>query len=123
MEGGRNYLRTIEGQTIPFTSTPGNLGGFRFWFLCPECGKRVAVLYRIGYYLCKDCHSLSYSSRRWHKTKFEQLWKDARVRQRLLKIIDGIGQKGLSKVERLQLQKLCKKSALARKYLPEGLWK
>ena len=51
-------------QKIRFGSTPCNYGGARQWFLCPHCGKRVAVLYGAGTrFLCRHCNNLSYESR------------------------------------------------------------
>lgn len=50
-------------QEIYFDKTPCHYGGHRFWFLCPRCYKRVAVLYGAGkYFLCRHCHGLTYSS-------------------------------------------------------------
>jgi hypothetical protein len=47
--------------------TACNFGGERPWFVCPGagCGRRVAVLYRIGrYFLCRCCYDLVYESQR-----------------------------------------------------------
>ena len=50
-------------QNISFDRTPCNYGGHRWWFLCPHCSRRVAVLYGAGkYFLCRHCHGLTYSS-------------------------------------------------------------
>ena len=35
-------------QTVTFDRTPCNYGEFRTWFFCPQCWKRVAVLYGNG---------------------------------------------------------------------------
>jgi len=55
---------------FPLTTTPCNLGGKRYWFICnlsangKYCGRRVAVLYKGGkYFACRHCYNLSYSSR------------------------------------------------------------
>lgn len=55
---------------IPLVTTKCNLGGKRYWFICPwyrndvYCGRRVAVLYKGGkYFACRHCYDLSYSSR------------------------------------------------------------
>ena len=44
--------------------TPCHYGGQRAWFRCPGlgCGRRVAVLYCRGIFLCRQCHNLSYQS-------------------------------------------------------------
>ena len=73
MEIGRmilNYRYRSRGeewqaveQYIHFDRTPCNYGGHRWWFLCPRCYRRVAVLYGAGkYFLCRHCYDLTYSS-------------------------------------------------------------
>lgn len=47
-------------QTIRIESTPVNLGGFRKWFICPECERRCAILYSAGNLACRKCHNLHY---------------------------------------------------------------
>jgi hypothetical protein len=44
--------------------TPCHYGGQRAWFRCPGlgCGRRVAILYCRGNFLCRQCHNLSYQS-------------------------------------------------------------
>jgi hypothetical protein len=43
--------------------TPCNYGGSRPWFLCPNCRRRVAVLYLPGTIAaCRKCYNISYSS-------------------------------------------------------------
>jgi hypothetical protein len=50
-------------QNIFFDWTPCNFGGYRLWFLCPKCVRRVLVLYCAGkYFLCRHCYGLTYSS-------------------------------------------------------------
>ena len=79
-----NYLRIHYTQTdnysgekkdfdykIPLVTTPCNLGGNRYWFICPwykngvYCGRRVGILYKDGnYFACRHCYNLTYSSRK-----------------------------------------------------------
>ncbi len=75
--------------SVPLAWTPCNFGGSRPWFLCPGvvhgryCGRRVAKLYlRWGYFLCRHCHDLTYSSRQ-DSTQMAALHKCQRIRQRL----------------------------------------
>ena len=50
-------------QVIYFDKTPCNYGGYRKWFLCPRCSKRVALLYGAGkYFFCRHCYKLTYAS-------------------------------------------------------------
>ena len=50
-------------QLIPLDRTPCNYGGERLWFLCPNCKKRVAILYSASkLFLCRHCYQIPYSS-------------------------------------------------------------
>lgn len=51
-------------QRIPLTATPCYFGGSRYWFSCPLCTQRVAVLY-LGRHLfgCRRCYDLTYASK------------------------------------------------------------
>ena len=50
-------------QTVLFDRTLCNYGGYRTWFLCPRCYRRVAVLYGAGkYFYCRHCYNLTYAS-------------------------------------------------------------
>ena len=44
--------------------TECNLGGKRPWFLCPGCGRRVAILYVDSLFQCRQCLRLAYQSQR-----------------------------------------------------------
>lgn len=58
-----SYFANDEIRTaIGLDETKTNYGS-RKWFLCPACGKRVAILYMKGeYYKCRACHNLNYRS-------------------------------------------------------------
>ena len=57
-------------QAIFFDQTPCNYGGHRKWFLCSQCERRVENLYGAGkYFLCRDCHGLTYTSCNTHPRK------------------------------------------------------
>ena len=49
---------------IQITKTACHFGGFRYWFFCPFCYKRVGVLYLLGKndFACRHCLNLSYAS-------------------------------------------------------------
>lgn len=54
---------------IQLTTTSCNLGGIRYWFVCPlikngnYCGRRVGVLYSVGkYFGCRHCADIAYQS-------------------------------------------------------------
>lgn len=44
--------------------TACHFGGQRAWWLCPHCGRRVAVLYGGQRYACRHCQRLTYQSTR-----------------------------------------------------------
>lgn len=74
--------QTVE-QSISFDRTPCNYGGFRVWFLCPRCMRRVAVLYGAGkYFLCRHCYNLAYASQR-ETPPFRLVSKAQKIRKRL----------------------------------------
>ncbi len=44
--------------------TACHFGGQRAWWVCPHCGRRVAVLYGGQRYACRHCQQLTYQSTR-----------------------------------------------------------
>ncbi|MEA1963705.1 MAG: hypothetical protein U9O41_01050 [Candidatus Aerophobetes bacterium] len=77
----RGSLRFTQGdrfiQSFEIISTPTNLGiGIRYWFLCPKCRKRVAVLYMPfdgPSFLCRGCHNLTYRAQKKHDKRVDML--------------------------------------------------
>ena len=50
-----------NGQVICFAKTSCTFGGFRYWFLCPDCNRRCASLYKKkNHFTCRVCHRLKY---------------------------------------------------------------
>ena len=41
-----------------------NYGNYRAWFLCPGCGRRVAILYGGVTFACRHCYQLAYPCQR-----------------------------------------------------------
>jgi hypothetical protein len=68
--------------TIFFAWTPCNYGGYRVWFLCPRCKRRIAIVYGGKNYRCRHCHNLTYSSQQENKPDrlMRKAWK---IRERL----------------------------------------
>ena len=70
-------------QEVFFDETPCRYGGFRTWFLCPQCWKRVALLYGAGkYFLCRHCCNLTYGSQH-ESPPFRLMRKARKIRARL----------------------------------------
>jgi hypothetical protein len=62
-------------QRVTVVRTACHYGGARPWFLCPYCGRRVAILYLWNVPQCRRCARLVYSSqsldalaRSWRRT-------------------------------------------------------
>jgi hypothetical protein len=70
-------------QTVWFDETECNYGGCRKWFICPHCGRRVALLYGAQrLFLCRKCSDLVYASQM--ESDLDRLSRKARkVRQKL----------------------------------------
>lgn len=47
---------------VKLDRTPCHYGGYRYWYLCPHCGKRTSVLYRAGLYVCRHCIGANYQT-------------------------------------------------------------
>jgi len=65
LSDGRSGDRRFDYPVLLETTRP-HLGGLRWWFICPRCGRRAQKLYhppggnRFG---CRNCHHLTYRSR------------------------------------------------------------
>lgn len=73
-------------QSVGLESTPANLGGLRWWWLCPDCGRRSGKLYlppRSDVLACRLCHSLSYESAQSSRANYYELFKSCAQRFRL----------------------------------------
>lgn len=58
---GDSEWQAVE-QPVHIERTPCHYGGTRPWWLCPWCGRRVAVLYSAGkHFACRHCYRLAYS--------------------------------------------------------------
>lgn len=56
------YLNQQHRYEVSITTTPCHYGNFRYWFSCPQCGRRVATLYCVDEYVCRHCVGLNYKS-------------------------------------------------------------
>ena len=71
------------GDTVKMAKTPCHFGGSREWFVCPSCGKHVAVLYGPDkYFRCRPCTGMTYSSQ--SEGKLDRISRKARkIRHKL----------------------------------------
>jgi hypothetical protein len=56
---------------IPIDKLPCNYGGFRYYFRCPLCAKRMRILYLTSQsaFLCRMCLNLAYESQQLRPTR------------------------------------------------------
>ena len=55
----------VVEQRVHTQTSPCHLGGQRYWFTCPRCGQRVAVLYAPGRnFACRQCGGLGYATQK-----------------------------------------------------------
>ena len=56
---------------IPIDKQPCNYGGFRYFFKCPLCQRRMRILYfaQQSIFLCRKCLNLSYETQHLRPTK------------------------------------------------------
>ncbi|WP_312398992.1 hypothetical protein [Leuconostoc lactis] len=60
IRSGRSYVN-YYGNKIKLTTTSPNYGGVRYWFVCPICDERKAVLYNVRSSMaCRQCANLYY---------------------------------------------------------------
>jgi len=78
-------------ERILFNRTPCSYGGERLWFLCPHCGRRVAILYGVdARFLCRHCYDLPYASQM--KGRLDQLIDQKhKLGNRIFEDYDGYG--------------------------------
>src|SRR5687767_11378419 len=69
---------------IRIDHTPCTYGGWRPWFLCPECYRRCGLLYAVeAQFACRLCHGLPYHSQRCSDEK-QLLAQVRKVREQTL---------------------------------------
>jgi len=76
----------IRRVRVKVVSTPCHLGGKRYWFLCPRCGRRCAILYP---FWCRTCMRGRYLSE-LGSPRDRKLLKAMRLRERLGQVSGGI---------------------------------
>lgn len=76
--------------SINLLKTPCNYGGFRYWFECPFCGRRVGVLYlyRARDFSCRNCLGLAYRSQ--NKNSLERMFGETMTYPELEEFRDRI---------------------------------
>ena len=102
--GSVRYSYTLAGKyiehTVQLAQTACHYGGFRHWFRCGYCSRRVGVLYLSGgQCACRHCFKLAYTSERENDT-YRLYRKADKIRERLgwgagIALPDGAKPKGM----------------------------
>jgi len=61
-----------------YTTTAPHFGGVRYWFLCPDCKRRVGKLYKpmdSYWFACRYCYNLTYKSCQTHNQRVDSVLK------------------------------------------------
>ena len=67
---------------VGITTSSCHYGNYRYWFNCPNCNKRVGVLYCAGLYVCRHCIGANYATQLMQP--IDKLFrKVAKIRHRL----------------------------------------
>src|SRR5208337_773741 len=96
-------------QDIALTTTDCYFGGFRSWFQCSWCDRRVAILYLpfgAKVFACRYCYSLTYQSCQNSKNSMEGLLRLVKLQDRLEKITNEKGRRGKRKQAKRLAEKL-----------------
>ena len=77
--------RKEHSYTIPIDKLPCNYGGFRYFFKCPLCEKRMRFLYfaEQSLFICRGCLNLGYNSQRLRPSR--RLGEQGEKIQKLIK--------------------------------------
>ena len=79
-KGGWPVVRLADGRFVEVVATPCHLGGERYWFRCPECARRCAILYPA---VCRICAGGRYA--------YELMSVDDRLMTKAYRLRDRLG--------------------------------
>jgi len=57
-------VRGFSDAVVGLEWTRCTFGGYRGWFVCPRCERRVAILYHPDFLACRHCYRLTFRSQR-----------------------------------------------------------
>lgn len=69
---------TFGDDSFELARIPGTTGGYRYFFLCPDCGRRCRKLYkRYLYFSCGTCQQIHKQTLNRSKTDCQYYWECA----------------------------------------------
>ena len=71
-----NLVIDFGGESFELDRIAGTKGGYRYFFLCPDCGRRCRLLYkRYLYFSCGTCQEIHKSTLNRSKTDCQYYWE------------------------------------------------
>ena len=78
----RGKVRGFSDGVVGVAWTSCTFGGYRGWFVCPRCERRVAILYHPDILACRHCYKLTFRSQR-ENARGREFLRLKRLRERL----------------------------------------
>jgi hypothetical protein len=76
-ESLKQELLNIQLEGIEIIQTKANYWGYRKWFCCPECQKKVFTLYSVNnQFVCRLCSWLKYKKQKFKGMLEEKVYKN-----------------------------------------------
>lgn len=73
-----NLFIVMGRDSFELSRIPGTKGGYRYFFLCPDCGRRCRKLYkRYLYFSCGTCQQIHKQTLNRSKTDCQYYWECA----------------------------------------------
>lgn len=73
-----NLFIVMGRESFELARIPGTKGGYRYFFLCPDCGRRCRKLYkRYLYFSCGTCQQIHKQTLNRSKTDCQYYWECA----------------------------------------------
>lgn len=82
--------KTPVVERISLDKRPQKLGGVRYFFACPACGKRTLKLYGVRRFLCRTCQDLTYESCQESGGAMQRMFSQEGFVQIFQNIFDGV---------------------------------
>jgi len=113
----------VGGVRVRYVPVPCPLGGGRFLFVCPGCGRRAFKLYApppFDVYACRTCQDLTYESRRRRAGLVATLCRSIRLTEELASRAHSRGRKP-KRFYRLLAEAQAVQAAVRRAWPPERI--
>ncbi|HFU9421005.1 TPA: hypothetical protein ACGNJJ_000857 [Streptococcus agalactiae] len=71
-----NLFIVMGKESFELAKIPGTKGGYRYFFLCPDCGRRCRKLFKIyNIFACGSCQKIHQATLNRSKTDCQYYWR------------------------------------------------